>query len=132
MTIRQELESKVAEWAATQSPPIPVSYEGVPFTKPASGPYLQLFMLPSVTTNPTVDGVRKRIRGFFQINVCVPDGKGSKQVEEIAEAIASLFPVADKAAFPTVSIEQHAQTGQATIDAGFRVVPVTVRYRQES
>lgn len=132
MSIRSELEGTLLTWAAAQSPPLLVCVEGVPFVKPTNAPYLQVWLTSSVTTNPTVDGKRKRVRGFVSVNICVPDGKGSKQAEDLAQQIVDLFPVVPKSLFTTVSIEQTPQTGQAMIDNAFRVIPVTIRYRQES
>lgn len=130
MTIRTELEAPLRLYATTNN--IPVAWEGVPFTKPTGTPYLQIFFLDKSISNPTVEFSRKRTRGFVQINVCVPDGNGSKQVENLAEDIAALYPAADKQAFATVSIEQHPQIGRAMIDANFRIIPISVEYRQES
>ncbi len=130
MTIRSELEAPLAAFAQTNN--IPVAWEGQPFTKPTTGDYLRIFFLAKTITNPTIAFTDKRIRGLVQIDVCVPDGKGSKHVEELAEAVAALYPAANKQAFPTVSIEQHPQIGRAMIDGNFRVVPITIEYRQES
>ena len=129
MTIRDELESVLIAYCTAKN--IPLSLEGKPFKKP-DGTYIEAFMLPSVTTNPTVDMVRKRIRGFFQINCCTADGYGSKAVEALADEVAALYPSYNKLAFPTVSIEQHPQTGQAIIDGAHRYIPVSIKYRQES
>jgi hypothetical protein len=130
MTIRTELESPLATYATANN--IPVAWEGKAFTKPTSGDYLRIFFLNKVISNPDVEFVRKRTIGMVQIDVCAPDGQGSKHVEELAEAIASLYPSYNKQAFPTVSIESHPQIGKAMIDSGFRVIPITIEYRQES
>ena len=68
----------------------------------------------------------------MSVNVCVPDGQGSKTIESLAQQIVDLFPIVPKSLFTTVSIEQTPQVGQAMIDNAFRVVPVTIRYRQEA
>lgn len=130
MTIRSELEAPLATYATANN--IPVAWEGKPFTKPTTGDYLRIFFLNKSITNPTIDFESKRTRGMVQIDVCVPDGKGSKHAEELAEAIAALYPAANKQAFATVSIEQHPQIGRAMIDTNFRIIPVTIEYRQES
>lgn len=133
MTIRSEIESRLITWAQAQVPPILVSLEGVPFTKPTDGSaYLQIFFLGSASTNTSVDGLGVRVRGIAQINCCVPDGKGSKQVEALSQNIVDLFPVVPKSLFTTVSIEQTPSVGQAMIDATWRIVPVTIKYRQEN
>ena len=130
MTIRSELEAPLINYCTTNS--IAFSLEGKPFDRTKVTEYVQIFFLDQSISNPTVDMESKRIRGFVQINVCCQDGKGSKRVEELAEAISLLYPCANKQAFATVSIEQWPQIGRAMIDANFRIVPVTVRYRQES
>lgn len=130
MTIRSELEAPLAAYCTANS--IPLSREGQPFDRTSLKEYIQIFFLDKAITNPTVDMESKRTRGFVQINVCCEDKKGSKRVEELAEAISLLYPCANKQAFATVSIEQWPQIGRAMIDANFRIVPVTVRYRQEA
>lgn len=133
MTIRSEIETRLLNWANAQSPPIRVALEGVPFTKPTDGsPYLQIFFLNTSTTNPAIDGTRIRVRGVVQINCCVPDGKGSKQVDALAQSIIDLFPIVPKSLFSTVSIEQTPDAGPAIIDATWRIVPVSIKFRQES
>ena len=100
--------------------------------KPTNAPYLQVWFAGSTTANPTVDGTRKRTRGFMQVNIAALNGQGSKQGEDLAQQIVDLFPILPKSLFTTVSIEQTPQTGQALIDGVFRVIPVTIRYRQEA
>lgn len=129
MTIRSELEKKVVEYAASRS--LAVAMEGCPFDRTNVSEYLEVFFLKKAIFARDVAVQGKTTRGMMQINVCVKDGTGSKRVEELAEAIAALYPVANKQAFPTVSIEQHPQIGPAFIDAKFRIVPITVEYRQE-
>jgi hypothetical protein len=130
MTIRSELETVLGTFCTANN--IARSIEGKPFDRSKVTEYVQLFFLDSSTTNPNVEFSRKRIRGMIQINICCPDGQGSKRVEELAQMVADLYPADNKQAFATVSIEQHPQIGRAMIDANFRVVPVTVSYRQES
>ena len=130
MTIRSELEAPLAAYCNTNS--IPLAREGMPFDRTNKTKYIQIFFLDKAIYNTTLRFEQKRTRGFVQINVCCQDGKGSKEVEELAEAIAALYPSYNKQAFPTVSIEQHPQIGRAMIDAGFRIVPITISYRQES
>jgi hypothetical protein len=130
MSIRSELETRIKVWADAQSPPIPVAFEGIPFNKPKIGPWLRVWMLANVTINPTVDAARKRTKGIMQVDCCVLDGTGSAAVEALANSVAALFPVLPKTG--TVSIEQPPQTGQAFPQDLWRIIPVTISYRQES
>lgn len=129
MSIRSELETRLKTWADAQSPKIPIAFEGVPFTKPPGTPFLQAYLMPAVTINPTVDGIRSREVGIFQVNCWVADGKGSAEAEALARNIINLFPLVPKTG--TVSIEKTPSMASPLIDDGWRVVPVTITYRQE-
>lgn len=131
MNIRQEVESAITTYAASQSPAIPVAYEGVPFTKPTGAPYLEVVFLSNNILNATVDATRQRIHGSFQINCYVPDGKGMKRLEALTSDIVALFPVYDKARYVTFSVEQPANVSPTMTDAAFRFAAVRVQYRQE-
>lgn len=131
MSIRSELETKIAAYAAAQSPAIPVCYEGVPFNPPVNGsPYLQPFLLANTVTNVTVDGKRIRTRGTFQINCWTQDGTGSKKAEDLANAVAALFPTLPITG--TVRVDTPPQTSAAFTNASWRVITVSVNYRQDS
>jgi hypothetical protein len=132
MNIRQEVEGTIAAFAASQSPAITVSYEGVAFNKPTGAPWLEVVFLNSVTTNANIDATRSRTYGTIQINVYVPDGKGMKQLDTLTNAVAALFPVADKARYTTFSVEQPPNVSSAMIDTQFRMAAVRVKYRQEA
>lgn len=132
MNIRQEVESAISLFASSQNPAIPVAFEGVPFTKPSSGSWLEVVFLSSQTTTATVDASRTRTYGMVQISCYTVDGKGMKQLDTLTAAVADLFPVADKARYSTFSVEQPAQISAAMIDTQFRMAAVRIRYRQEA
>jgi hypothetical protein len=133
MTLRSELEVRLEDWASSQDPAIPIAWEGVSFVRPEgveeTTAYLQPFLMPALTVNPTVDGTRSRLTGIFQINIWTRENFGSAYGEEIAESLINLYPVVPKTG--TVSIEQTPSVTQALYDAGWRIVPLTIRYRQE-
>jgi len=131
MSVRSELESKLATFAAAQSPPIPVSWQGVPFTKPASSPFIECFIISASTNVVTVDGTRQRERGTFQCNIWWPSGVGAGKVEALAKSLAAVYPVVPKTG--TVSIEDAANTGQLVLDqSGWIIQPISFPYRVES
>lgn len=130
MSVRSELETRLAVWAAAQQPPILVAYEGVPFTPPTSGSYLQPFLLANTVTNITVDGKRIRTRGNFQINCWTKDGTGSKIIEDLANTVSLLYTVLP--IIGTVRIVSNPQTSAAFTNADWRVISITIPYRQES
>lgn len=126
---RSELTVRLAALAASLS--VPVSYENVAFTKPLNnGPFLEMFIVPAYTKDVTVDGTRQRLTGFMQCNVWCPQGKGTKQGEDIANAIVSAFPVVPKTG--AVSVEATPTIKQAVLDtSGYRIIPVCVEFRME-
>jgi len=130
MTIRSELESKLITFGASQSPAIPVSVQNVPFTKPNGKAFLEIKFLASVTINPSVNADTERETGLMQINICIPEGVGTKAASDLITSVKALYPVVPKTG--TVSIEQPPQVGTGfSRDDGYWVIPLTFKYRQE-
>ncbi len=69
-----------------------VCYDNENFTPPDNGNW---FMLSFVPDEPEEYGMgnldQDRFSGFFQIDICVPLGKGEAQCNAIYEALAKLF-----------------------------------------
>jgi hypothetical protein len=126
--IRAELETRLMTWASAQG--IPVAWEQVDFEKPTTK-FLQPYLIPVDTLNPTTDGKRARSIGLFQVNCWAPVGKGMGEVEALAQAVIDLFPLLPKTG--AVSIEQTPSTARPIADEpGWIIVPVTIKYRNES
>jgi hypothetical protein len=130
MSIRSEVEKRLLTWAKAQVPPVPVSVENVPFTKPTAGGYLKIFFLDAATVNSDVAAKGERETGVFQVDVCVPEGTGVLARDALVASVKALFPVLPKTG--TVSIERppHKSMGSNRID-GFSVVYLSFSYRQE-
>lgn len=132
VTIRSKILVALSAWAAAKVPAIPLAREGQAFTPPTGfGTYIEVFVLPADTFNPTVDGTRKRYMGDVILNIYSKDGVGTALSEGLAEELAALFPIVPKNYLP-VSVEttpsiKHAITGVS----GYRVTPVTFSYRAE-
>jgi hypothetical protein len=125
-TIRKEIEDKVAAWATPKN--IKVAYENVTFVKP-DNTFIELYIIPATTVNPTVNAKRATMYGFIQFNIYCKSGEGTKKSEELAQEIIELFPVVPK--IGTVSIEQTGSIMNSLYDAQWLVTPVRIRYRQE-
>ena len=67
-TLRKEIEDKVAAWAASKSPTIKVAYENVTFVKPDTT-FVELYIIPATTVNPTVNAKRSTLYGMIQFNI---------------------------------------------------------------
>lgn len=126
--LRKEIEDKVAAWAASKSPAIPVAYENVTFVKPTTT-FVELYIIPATTVNPTVNAKRATLYGMIQFNIYCKSGEGSKKSELLAQELIELFPVIPKVG--TVSIEQTGSIMNPLYDSQWRVLPVRIRYRQE-
>lgn len=130
MTTRQEIESKVAAFAAAQIPPITVAYENVPFTRPTGVPWLEVVIASAGTITTTVDALGTRERGTIGVNVYVPSGQGVGKADALAALVVKIFPVIPKVG--TVSIEGAGNTGQFKLtNDGWGCIPVSFPYRVE-
>ena len=107
---------------------IPVAYENVTFVKPSTT-FIELYIIPATTVNPTVAAKRATLYGMIQFNIYCKSGEGSKKSEDLAQEIIDLFPVVPKVG--TVSIEQTGSIMNPLYDSQWRVLPVRIRYRQE-
>ncbi len=129
MSLRSEIESRLASFAAAQTPPIPISLENRKFSKPSEGYYLSVVFLDStpISNNLSASGVR--LYGLFQISCYGPLGVGTGEIEDLAQKIVDIYPVIPKVG--TVSIEKPLSIAQGFPMDNFFCVPITGKYRVE-
>lgn len=130
MSARSEIETRINTWAKAQTPPVPVAFEGVNFTKPVNGPYIEVYMLGVNSRNRDVAANGVRTYGMFQINCYAPANKGMGEVEALRDSMVALFPVLPKTGM--VSIEAPLSWSGSTVADGNAFVPVRGNYRTES
>lgn len=129
MTIRSELQTRLKAYADSLTPILPLAIEGVPFTKPSTA-FLECFVSPSETINPTVDAKRTRERGVFTVNVWAVAGQGMGYAEGVARGIVAAFPVVP--IINDICIERTPSTSKSITDvSGFIIIPITISYRYE-
>lgn len=124
--VRGELQARLNTLATSLN--IPVAWQGVEFKKTTST-YLEAFIIPIETRDSNVAVSRTTLKGSFQVNVWEPRGKGMKHAEEIAQSIVDAFPILPKTG--SVVIEQTPSIDSPLYDAGWLIVPVTIRYRYD-
>lgn len=130
-TTRQELETKLAAFAAAQTPPVAVAFEGVPFTRPVNTPFLECFVKTGPVVLSTVSGESIRTRGTWAVNCYWPSGQGTGKLEALAQGVVSTFKVVPKTG--NVSIEQPGNSGNiAVTNDGWICLPITFPFRVES
>lgn len=131
MSTRTEIEQRVAAFAAAQTPPLKVSYENVPFTRPTDEMWLEVILKSANTVTATVDASTNRERGSICVVVWCPVGKGLGKLDTLVEKIVKLFPVIPKTG--TVSIEDPMNTSQfMKMDDGWGAISCVCPYRVES
>jgi len=130
MSTRSEIETRLSSWAKAQTPPIPVAFENVLFTKPKTGPYIEVMLLGETKINRDVRASEIRTYGMFQINCYAPPNGGMAIAESLAQSVTDLYPVLPKTG--TVSIEAPLNTSGSYVSDGYVCVPVRGRYRVET
>ena len=70
----------------------PIAWPNLPFSRPSSGGYVSLAILPAETTQLTLGASGKnRLRGLCQISVHWPQGQGMVEPTELAGSIIAGF-----------------------------------------
>lgn len=129
--IRSVFETQLKTWADAQVPKIPIAFEGASFSKPSSGTFLEPTLLPNVTLNHDLSGLRKTYLGIFEVKCWCQSGRGMGKVEQLAGSIINLFPMLPKAGVVSVEQTPHAEHTHLD-DSGWIVVPVLILYRYET
>ena len=129
--IRSVLETQLKTWADSQTPKIPIAFEGNSFSKPTAGGFLEPTLLPNLTLNNDLSGQRKTYYGIFEVKCWYPRGKGMGAVEKLCSSIIDLFPLLPKTSSVSVEYTPHAEQPQFD-DAGWIIVPVMIMYRHET
>lgn len=132
LIIRRLLESRLAVWAESKS--LPVAYQNMSFTPPASGIYLRTFTLPAVTDSTDLPGKNRQYIGLFQVSIVVPADEGVGGGEELIGELASLFPL-----FETLTQDDLKVKIMTPVDQGPEIqgdtdytVPTSFRYRADT
>ncbi len=126
LAIRSAFHSRVLGVATALS--VPVAWEGVEFKKPTTA-WLEPFIVPSSSLEKTLKISRTTFYGWFQVNIWVPAGKGTKQAETIAQSIIDAFPVLPKSG--VFSVETSPTISPPLYESGWLILPVMIKYRHE-
>jgi hypothetical protein len=131
--IREAFETRIATFAAAQTPALPVAWENTSYTPSPLVAYLRCAMLPAPTVNPALGTKFDRLVGFYQINVYGTQDSGPAAAEAVADAIIALFPRGGMTQNGTlINIDTTGSRAQGLNDInGFFFIPVRIRYRQD-
>lgn len=131
--IRAALESRLATWAAAQSPALAVAWQNVAFTPAAGTRYLRATLLPAETQNPIAGAAHRRLIGLLQVDVVSPAGAGMGGEESLADLICAEFRRGTTLTQSGLQIvmDYSPSIGPAQIDEGWTFLPVSIRYRAD-
>lgn len=83
---------RLGSFASGFSPPLPVSFPGVPFTPPDTGMWLEAAFFPNTTANYGLGEAGPFLhQGFLQASVCVRPVSGILAPLEVAGALGDYF-----------------------------------------
>lgn len=131
--IREAFETRIAAFAAAQTPPISVAWENTTFTPSPAAPYLECAMLPATSANPSLGVNFIRLLGIYQINVNYPEDTGPAPAESIADALIALFPRGSLQQNDVIiNIDYTGSRAKGLVSPnGFFFIPVRIRYRED-
>lgn len=129
--IRAAFEQKVANWAAAQSPAIPVVYEGVNTPIP-SGRYAACYLLPLPTESDFMERTDRQFSGVFQVNLFVStqtaNSAGMAEAEALVASLDAAIGMRITNGAVTVHLTRPMSAGQAIPDADRYMVPIDCAY----
>lgn len=127
--IRTAFESRLATWAAAQTPPLPIAYENRAFTPPANNRYLRAYLIPARTESNTLEGTDRDYEGIFQVSIVQPLSAGTASASTIALALDGLYAPHFLEGSTRVYITSPMSIAPAIIEANNYVLPVSCFYR---
>lgn len=131
--IRQAFETRIATFAAAQTPPLDTAWQNAKYTPSPDKAYLRCALVNALTLNPSLGTEHDRLQGFYQISVYGIQNEGPGPAELIADALIALFPRGSITQNGTVvNIDTTPSRTQGLNDInGFFFIPVRIRYRQD-
>lgn len=129
--IRKLYSSRIKSWADQND--YAVAFENATFDPPAAA-YLELFIIPALTTSETVDGGHRSYRGVVQINIRTALNIGPGKAEGIAADLNGLFPVNLRLTDGSFAVQVITPAAKARgfPSGGTYLVPVSFRYRADT
>lgn len=131
--IRSAFESRLAAWAAAQTPAIPIAYQNKPFDPPV-GVYLRSFILPAGTISLTLDRKHRQYKGVFQVSIVAPLATGPGAAEAVATALDALFPIDAPLAVGSILVWllSPMSAAPAQQEPARYVIPVSAQYQSDT
>lgn len=133
--VRKILETRLAAWAASRVPPLPVLWENVRVVTEPAGEHLRAYVMPATTLSPYMAGEGRTFIGIFQVSIFTLAGAGPKRGEEIAAALDVLYPCGEifqDAGGLAVQVMAPVSASTAQQDGAFSMVAASFRYESHT
>jgi hypothetical protein len=138
--VERILERTLSDWAAAQTPVIPIAWQNVAFTPPVGARWIAAHVLPAAQEAMSLDGELETFEGVFQVTINLHVGQGLGEARTLADSLIASFPTT--AVLPLVIslvtvmrlfITRPMRRGPAlSPTGGFVPVPVSCSYRADS
>lgn len=129
-SITAALETKLAAFAAAQSPALQVAYTNQRFTRPDTT-HLECKILPNENNNPSIGGQHIQKCGIFQVTVLTKTDIGSGTSQRLSDAIEAYFPCGLQLTSGSVNVKvlHTPSTYEATPADGWLRSHVSIKYK---
>lgn len=129
--IAELLETHLYRWASARG--LPIATDNVSFDTPDS-PYVQSHVMPA--TNDVIDLSGRLVvySGVYQVNVCVPVGRGKSTAFSLAEDLVNHFAVNTVLTDGEFScyIDEIPSASSGITNDRVYMVPVSMGYRSDT
>lgn len=130
--IKRMYETKLKEFADTQTPKLPISYFNVKFSPVPESTYLRSHLTPVLTETLTLSGDHKMFIGIYQIAIIVKMNTGTSLASNIAAGLSDVFKVnAITEDVSGLKVQQITplQVSKGYIDDTVFILPTSFNYR---
>lgn len=125
------LETRLNNWALSQSPTVRIAWPNVTFTPNPGETYIRVHELPNETKSQDLAGSHRLYQGIFQMTIVRPAGVGAGPAHDMVAALSAQFPLNARytSGSVTVQILTPLSTGPAMQADNYYEVPAWFSYR---
>lgn len=131
--IRAAFETRLAAWAAAQTPPLPIAFENKA-SDPLPAPHVRAFLLPVDTQTDTVDQLHRVYEGIFMLHLCMPLDSGNGPADDLVESLGAVFSPAAPLLQSglAITVTRPISRRQGIPEETAFTVPVSCTYRADT
>jgi hypothetical protein len=127
--IRGALQLQAAS-AAGFPPSNQIAYEGKGFTSTLGTPWARMTLLNNSRQPFSLDGSDNIVGGLFQVDLFYPTGKGTADIDVVADAVVEAFPLNHNLFRGSTRVSiYYAQRNPLLQQPDFLHAPITVSWR---